>query len=331
MSTAPENDSSESYESQPSAYAESERRVGYLCDRFRRKFDIPQNQSVGLDDIAEFLDQTPDLSANSKRSYRYHIRNIARAQDTLEAQRALKIIDNDNSQYTVDPSPIRDHRQRFVTKAEANLIYDAIVERRHHSRALYHIPAALLLRATLAVGLRPNEWENAKLIDRDGKIWLEAPNSKQSGERTFGPTRLMALNALTEQDLKYVDGFMQTLAYINGGIGFDRFYNAARRLLDRVNEELWPDRTTSITYYSCRHEFVNRIKRYLPEEYVAALLGHRADDSSLEYGRHRGGYAQKVHAGPIPEPHPENVRAVKRSFETKNPQSQPDAHTRSSI
>ena len=165
-----------------------------------------------------------------------------------------------------------------------------------------HKHAAKLLsvcEATLATGLRPNEWAFSELTrhDENHRLVLRVRNSKHSNGRGNGEYREMYVDELNADELRAVREALEACAVADDG-DVDVHEQAAKLQL-ALKHELEAARAlavagqrrprSSITLYSFRHQFSANAKRTFENPVLtAALLGHSSTHTGFQhYGKRR--------------------------------------------
>lgn len=182
-------------------------------------------------------------------------------------------------------------RKKNVTEAQLN----QIIECAEALDAAWSEALVLWLKASVATGLRPNEWQEAELIEEAGRIVLRSPNFKHNEKRSYAAFRDIDL---TETDEYWMSAIRKHMLYVKSfaeaeeeGLN-ERHYSGCSYLLNRINKRLWPRRKANITLYTGRHQFSSNAKAdpNVSEKERAALMGHKTTKTSRErYGRKRSG------------------------------------------
>jgi integrase len=148
------------------------------------------------------------------------------------------------------------------------------------------------LYASIATGLRPNEWLTAEIKEQDGQMILRSENFKYNDVRSYDTHREINLSGLPDI---YKERVREQIAVVNGvqqeGM-YDRYYKGCSNLLLHINKKLWPRRKANIQLYTGRHQFSANAKASLStsDEERAAMMGHSTTQTSRErYGRKRSG------------------------------------------
>lgn len=158
---------------------------------------------------------------------------------------------------------------------------------RHGMATLYWLVSGLW------TGLRPSEWQSARLIvNADGNWVLIVKNAKNTNGRSHGIERIIHLTSVSEIELEVIRQHLANIASAkNNGIKFIAVYNHCRDCLYSANQKLWPHRTKLISLYSARHQFAADAKKNgLSQAAIAALMGHASEETAgIHYGRRVSG------------------------------------------
>lgn len=138
--------------------------------------------------------------------------------------------------------------------------------------------------STMLTGLRPCEWEAARLSNDYRMIkTLIVVNAKNTNGRSHGQTRTLVLSGITDQQMVVLEKHMSTVrknAQDPGG--FDRLYHNCRTCIRSAADHLWPNRTKHATLYTARHMFSADAKTAFDKVGVAAMMGHASIDTAGE-------------------------------------------------
>jgi hypothetical protein len=162
-------------------------------------------------------------------------------------------------------------------------------------RGRYDRTVGLWLLANYYVGLRPEEWWSAELVESRR---LRVRNAKASQNRTFGTHRTLLLDSFTDEEMQVILEFLAIVARSQRAA----LYEACRKRLLKINHEIWPRAKRHVTLYTGRHQFAadHKAARVSRIE-LAALMGH---GSTLTAGRHyaRAGAGRgRIRVRPSPE------------------------------
>lgn len=170
--------------------------------------------------------------------------------------------------------------------------------------------AAIWLTATLATGLRPCEWREAKLVGTD----LVVKNAKNTNGRAHSTHRTISLSQLPSEIRAAIQDLLDAVSHISTS-DFSEKYNCTRKAIWSTARRIFHGRKSFPTLYTARNCFASRAKATFPKDYVAALMGHA---SIFTAARH---YAPARHAkGQMPldvEPSFKDVDAVRRASAAK--------------
>lgn len=148
------------------------------------------------------------------------------------------------------------------------------------------------LLAGVATGLRPNEWQTAKLSERDGRILLTCENFKANEVRSYAKERTIDITDIPPPYLTAVKEHIKTVGIMLEKNLYDIYSKGCADLLRLCNKKLWPKRKANITLYTGRHQFSANAKAEdeCDEVTRAAMMGHKTTVTSREsYGRTRHG------------------------------------------
>lgn len=201
-------------------------------------------------------------------------------------------------------------RQKSLSREDIAAIADWIGQR----NLRWGTPALIWLRAGMTTGLRPNEWDGARITRLpDGQAGLVVHNAKTGNQNDLhvNAERIIPLGHLEEEEyleiVAHTDLYQRIRAL--GDEHFERYARGCRQTLYRAAKELWPRRKKIPNLYSGRHQFAANLKAndiLLPEE-RAYMLGH----SSIH--THQNCYGGRRSAHPnarTPIPLREHVDAV---------------------
>jgi hypothetical protein len=141
--------------------------------------------------------------------------------------------------------------------------------------------ASLLLRAGTLVGLRPKEWNTARLVTEDGLLWLRTRTLKQRvcdvKERRLG------IFNFQPGDIALIE---RTIAEIQDPyIDWDKFYALVQRALSEGCSEIWgAGEDQRYNPYNARHQFcANNRAMQEDDASVAVLMGHESLENLTRY------------------------------------------------
>lgn len=157
------------------------------------------------------------------------------------------------------------------------------------------------LQVGLITGLRPVEWQGARVIIVEGRPALLVENAKSTNGRAHGKFRTLHLQDLDLLHLDAIHVLLQVFRKLEREGLWERARRGCVKTLHRACRSLWPGRKRFPTLYSARHQFAADAKAsgLTPAE-LAALMGHAVSDTVAEhYGRRahgRGGFSMRADA-----------------------------------
>ncbi len=262
----------------PTIAAYLSRAHGLLC-RIAEELELPEDAYPAPSDVIAYMKRhAKDWKWATFRQYqaslvcRYEI-EFERNRDPLFQQTAAEIRSLPSTDCRSNRAP--DHTSSRKRKGIPRRDYDVLVANlANPARASdYSKRAALWLMAGLATGLRPCEWENARLSE-DGRT-LNVLNAKATNGRATGISRVVPVDA---GDFPVVRAHIESLReLLASGLEFSVIQKGCTQAIRRTCAALWPgDDKRTYALYSARHQFSANAKAIASAEEVAALLGHRS-------------------------------------------------------
>lgn len=224
---------------------------------------------LGTDDdlAADLIRRAPELRPSTVRQYRAaysHVWERIGREDLIDAVKGLA-----GSKDKSMP------RRTSSSKAKAFKVPD-LARLLEALEGRGHTLAAAWLRATYITGLRPSEWQGARL---DG-MRLVVRNGKNTNGRAHGDTRTLHLR-VGQSDVHNIALLIARLQ-----ADYQAHYAQVRQAIQREARRLWPRRPKRPTLYTARHMFAAGAKAALPRAEVGALMGHSTDRTAgMHYAR----------------------------------------------
>lgn len=141
------------------------------------------------------------------------------------------------------------------------------------------------------VGLRPCEWQHARVKISEGQCSLIIENAKTTHGRSHGPTRTINISQLSEMEVADIQKKIElTTDAIDSGLceDMDEYQERLREYLLKANNTVFPGAAKTIAAYSTRHQVVTEYKstQGSTDEGMAAILGHGSiKTQNRHYGR----------------------------------------------
>lgn len=157
------------------------------------------------------------------------------------------------------------------------------------------------LRAASATGLRPIEWQWAKLIEVEGFPHLQTQNAKIKFQKA-ATERLIPLDTQTPQEIEAIQQNLKNLSeYLQIESGsLQTYQQSIRRWVNRAQEQVLPNRKTKVDLYSLRHAYhYHLVELGIPQEEIHQRMGHKAK-SARQYGGGEGAYKKSRTGGKSP-------------------------------
>lgn len=133
-------------------------------------------------------------------------------------------------------------------------------------------------------GLRPAEWQEARLVEEpDGRRLLVVSNAKNTNGRAHSPTRTIDVSGLKPAQWQVLMEHMKSVRLHLERGQFGKMYAECARCVRHTGKKLWPYRLKRPTLYTARHMFSADVKRSFDKAEVAALMGHASIDTAGQH------------------------------------------------
>lgn len=153
--------------------------------------------------------------------------------------------------------------------------------------------AAVWYLCTTRTGLRPCEWQHAKLIGTD----LLVKNAKATNGRAHGETRTIQLYRAQPEVLETIQHLLGIMKKYQG-VDFTAMYHSVRDAIATVARRVLSSRRRYPSLYTARHCFSAAAKNSFSKAEVAALMGHASLETAPRHyasaWRARGGVPLEV-------------------------------------
>lgn len=233
----------------------------------------------------------------------------------------------------------------FFPPKDFNKVIDALLTSNQRSKNI-GVKTQCWLLAAVATGLRPNEWETARLEQTSDEKWLlHVKNSKRKEsipahmEVEFYKKEFPHLNIknrydieahgfesvhierkqyrtieINEKDLPWVQNHLFGIdEHLKNGGNFKNYYDSCRHALFRACEKAFNGKKM-YSLYVARHQYSANMKNIHSKETVAELMGHDDVGSAPKH------YASRRHG------HPEFLGARQSAIPIQDAQKQSDGH-----
>lgn len=248
-----------------------------------------------------FADAEPAVSAASARLYRaaavYLIATLG-AECLDDAMRIVNPTPSDDDYIREEQlKTSRDGRAKVLRGAQqkakwvSETDWKTLLSALASSGNIWGPAAVMWLKAGMATGLRPCEWQSATLACDT----LIVQNAKATNGRAPGKERKLCLAGATPAERQAVRDFLDLATECAAKNVFDEMYGGVRKLVWKTARSSLSPRSRYPSLYSARHVFCARAKAAHGHAWVAALMGHASHATA---GRH---YARAHHArGGVP-------------------------------
>lgn len=259
----------------------------------------------------------------------WHMRSTLDANPTDEARAIYTEMNRLRYQETTldqDREPIT--KPQGIPKADLDKVIDALLNSNQRGKNV-GIKTQCWILAALPTGLRPNEWETARINQLTEGTWiLTCNNSKRKVsipahmevefyrreypdlefknrfdieahgfERVQLDRKMTRQIKLSERDAGWVQNHLAGIQehILNGGT-FQQYYDACRHALSRACENAFRGKK-HYTLHSMRHQFAANMKNLYSQEEVAELMGHDDVGSApKDYASRRFGHLEFLNA-----------------------------------
>lgn len=307
-----------------------EKRSRQLVARYRRELDI--DPAVVYDPrefAAWFISLRPSISSATWRSYKQAVLYALTAIEGNEAAEAVRIVEADSAwdgemaiKSPKKRTPVR--KKNSANKAKTMPFQDYEKLDAHLRLRVWSRHAQTLrdwLRAGIATGLRPDEWQQAEVVHHNGpdgeRIYLFVLNAKSTNGRANGVARTLDITDFTEETYYAVVRMAERGHQWFQDKSFDSTQSQCAQMLYRANESIWKRReATTYALYTCRHQFILNMRAAdVQEAELSAMLGHLVTETQMEhYGKRGKGWSiDKILD--IPKALKEEVATVRRTLD----------------
>ncbi len=230
------------------------------------------------------------------------LNKVSRRSQYVYLSRIKRVFPNDQTLIILVKTGLQSNPQQPVVekrKKAKSISWDKFAVLEHYLEEkgeTWHIETIEWLRGQILTGLRPNEWQSAKIYTtRQNKPVLKVKNTVKASKAPTGEDyklpryRIIPLYLLDKQDLLSVRKHL-SLAQIKTATGeFDSWYNQVRQQLYRASQACFPDEP-AINLYSGRNQFASNIKAQLSKTSTKLLMGHNNEKRARQdYGAKRNG------------------------------------------
>jgi integrase len=251
----------------------------------------------------------PQIKASTWQSYKSSVVYFYETKGEVELANELKKVGSDLCKSSApsknNPLNTSSKKKKFISESEERKV-TAFLNNETES-SYWAKPTLAVFKAILITGLRPSELQNSILIESDSDNYtplalpvLKVKNGKSTNGRSHGEYRHLGLSATSKKDLiflkialSYADKSSKNGLLSPSGkeSDWESYYKKLRGNFYRVINKVFHHSKKSITFYSCRHQFIADLKAngYSLVE-IAAITGHATDETaSAHYGRRKHG------------------------------------------
>jgi integrase len=279
--------------------------------------------------VEHLISRKPTIARNTwkqyKNSLRYHFEHLAaESPDKLakqELQAAVTLLNATSSEGALKyGTQTSSRKQKGCKRADYEKLQSYLA--RHVGKHRYAGALRTWLEATRLTGLRPGEWEFARLGEQQGKQILHVRNAKATNGRGNGEERTLDLSMLSAGEMELLQDMIQMLEGYAAEVGFEQLQKAVSDYMYAATRGCFGKRKKYPSLYSMRHQFSADAKMSgSTKAEVAALMGHGSDETA---GTH---YAPKASGNSVIKVAPlgSEVKRVRAKAKTFRPRNQKDA------
>jgi hypothetical protein len=299
----------------PSTETNYARRARQLVNKLAHKIGLADSGDTRPADLVRYLVQRrADLAPASWRQYKASLSAFARAQVQADEAWREAVSAIEEMRWSSTGPATKARRPRRTSAQKDKSPSDEQIKRLLDWLALHDAQAAAFFSATLLTGLRPIEWQAARIVYVGDRVVLLVRNAKATNGRAHGKGRRLWFDALDFQLARAVQSTIAVFKKARKNSGYDALLERMQRAFRVATATLWPRRRRRITPYCGRHAFAARVKlAYAPEE-VAALMGHGVDDTAFTHYGRRSRKTSGGHTWPLPKADPRDVARVRQGY-----------------
>ena len=257
-----------------------------ICSRAAHAYGHPSPFTISpLTVVEHLIGRKPTIARNTwkqyKNSLRYHFQTMITETTeklvTEELQAAITLLNTTSSEGALKyGTQTSSRKQKGVKRADYDKLLTYIDK--HVGRHRYASALKTWLEATRITGLRPGEWEFAKLREKRGKQVLKIKNAKATNGRGNGKDRSLDLTDLSPGEMEVLQDMVQMLEGYAAEIGFHQLQKAVSDYMYAATRSCFGKRKKYPALYSMRHQFSADAKMSgSSKAEVAALMGHGSD------------------------------------------------------
>lgn len=167
--------------------------------------------------------------------------------------------------------------------------FEKLIARLKETRSLWAKRAALMVEAGVHTGLRPVEWESARLTPDETGLAVrnaKATNGRANGEARTVPIQNGEVLNVIKENLSEIWG------YLDAGGNIKTYAHRSSVELRRTVVALFGPKVF-YPLYSARHQYSANMKNVAGLDEVAKRMGHsRKRTTRLHYGKKRSGWSE---------------------------------------
>lgn len=248
-----------------------------LLGRLTVEMQLPEDAYPDPDEVVEYLRRnTGSWKWSSFRQYQaslvcFYQREFDRTGEPLFDATANEIrsLPWDKCKPESEVGKTSSRKRKGIPERDFGVLVANLATPKHSGK--WAQAASRWLEGAMATGLRPCEWQDAKLIEND--TLLDVQNAKATNGRANGDRRTIPVRP---EDVVVIRAHLANLArFIQAGYSFHQIHKRCAEEVRRICVRIWgKDNPRRYALYSARHQFAANSKAQHSHEEVAALLGH---------------------------------------------------------
>lgn len=270
-----------------------------------------------LSDRVEFMSwflvtQEPRVKTNTWRFQRAALFHVLENEYREDSDEALGLLArHERTGEMTARSSVRSKRKRLPEDEHIDLISEL-----QAAPSDYKYLTIEWLQLTLDLGLRPVEvGTTLEEISADGEVVIVVRNAKATQGRGGGGERRLGLREFAANDQARIRTFLRKMRNLTEAGHYQTIYESCRKLLLKASRRLWPERKTTYSLYSARHQFCANTKSQRETAEVSVGMGHSSERTAIvSYGKRRHG--KKV---PLPTVSADAVNLVRPMVQRPRP------------
>lgn len=252
------------------------KRAGELIKRIAEAFQMTEEAIAAKECVRWLLQNRERWTAATFRQYRSALSFHYGSRSPRDGE-AISLVSQERLGVRPKHGQTSSGKKKCIPPARAKRLLTAL---REHG-GLWESLAADVFECTIETGLRPIEWNSARLVGNR----LIVTNAKATNGRGNGKFREIELDA---EAAERAEALIKRIQELPKGT---RWHDSARVALRSVRLEIYPK--SQYTLYTARHQFSANAKAINSREAVAELMGHNSiKTAKVHYGKRKSAWSK---------------------------------------